>query len=114
MPASPWPTSTPRPLPRAPTRSKIPADQRRSPLRTCVGCRKVRPQDELVRVARTGDGSLAVGRTLPGRGAWLCRGSSSCLDLAGGRGGFARSFRAPVSASALAELRSAMAADQQS
>ncbi|WP_421120365.1 YlxR family protein [Aquihabitans daechungensis] len=99
--------------PRGPTRSKIPPDLGIGPQRTCVGCQTVRPQRELVRIARTADGTLAVGRTLPGRGAWLCHGSPSCLDLAVRRGGFARSFRSPVSTSAIAELRSAMAADQQ-
>jgi len=77
-----------------------------------VGCRTVRPQPELVRIARMADGTLAVGRTLPGRGAWLCQDDPSCLDLAVRRGGFARSFRSPVSGAAVAALRSAMAADQ--
>ncbi len=105
---------TPRLRPKAPTRPKIPPDLGFGPLRTCVGCQTTRPQRELVRITRTADGTLAVGRTLPGRGAWLCLGSPSCLDLAVRRGGFARSFRSSVSNSTIAELRSAMAADQQS
>ena len=76
-----------------------------------MGCRQVRHPDLLVRVVRTPEGSLAVGRTLAGRGAWLCAGSPGCLDLAVRRGGFARSFRTPVSAIAMAELRSAIGAD---
>jgi len=99
--------------PRVRTRSKIPPDQGIGPQRTCVGCQTVRPQRELLRIVRTADGTLAVGRTLGGRGAWLCLDSPSCLDLAVRRGGFARSFRSPVGTSATAELRSTMAADQQ-
>lgn len=81
------------------------------PRRTCVGCRAVRPQRELIRIARDRVGTLVVGRTLPGRGAWLCRASPSCLDLALGRGGFARSFRTPISRSEIEALRSSASAD---
>ncbi len=37
-----------------------------------------------------------MGRTLPGRGAWLCRGSARCAELAVRRGAFTRALRAPV------------------
>ena len=37
---------------------------------------------QLVRVVRAGGRVVAVGRTLPGRGAWLCRGSVVCVDRA--------------------------------
>ena len=48
---------------------------------------------ELVRVVAGPDGSLAVGRTLPGRGAWLCAGSASCLEAATRRKAFDRALR---------------------
>jgi predicted RNA-binding protein YlxR (DUF448 family) len=60
---------------------------------------------ELVRVVALVDGTLAVGRSLHGRGAWLCAGSAGCFDLAVRRGAFARSFRRPISEAATAELR---------
>ena len=66
------------------------------PIRTCVGCRSRRGQEELIRIIRRDDGSLAVGRTLPGRGAWLCRDSPTCLDLATRRGGLDRAFRTSI------------------
>jgi predicted RNA-binding protein YlxR (DUF448 family) len=50
--------------------------------------------DELVRVARDPTGSLVVGRHLPGRGAWLCRGSAACVDRAIAKRAFDRAFRA--------------------
>ena len=69
-----------------------------APTRTCVGCRSARPADQLVRVVRRPDGSLAVDRHGPGRGAWLCRGSLGCLDDAVRRHGFDRAFAASVDA----------------
>ncbi|MDP8991798.1 MAG: YlxR family protein [Actinomycetota bacterium] len=66
--------------------------------------------DELVRVARDGAGELVLGPAGRGRGAWLCRGSSACLDLAERRGAFSRALRAPVSAVSIAQLRSELSA----
>ncbi|TML42971.1 MAG: YlxR family protein [Actinobacteria bacterium] len=81
-----------------------------TPRRTCIGCRRVRPQDELVRVARTAQGELVLSRRQPGRGAWLCPGSPVCLAAAERRGGFARALRASVSAEAVATLRERLGA----
>lgn len=44
-----------------------------------------------------------VGRSAPGRGAWLC--SVDCLSLATGRKGLDRALRRPVTSEALAALR---------
>ena len=93
------------------------------PRRTCIGCRRVKAPEELVRVVASpgfvperGTGSvpergtgLAVGRDLPGRGAWLCAGSVACLELAARRGAFARALRTSVEPSAVASLREALA-----
>ena len=54
-----------------------------------------------MRVVRRDDGSLAVGRTLPGRGAWLCRGSTTCVETALKRRAFDRALRGPVSPGAV-------------
>jgi predicted RNA-binding protein YlxR (DUF448 family) len=59
---------------------------------------------ELVRIARTPEGSLALSRTLPGRGAWLCAGSLECLQLAARRNAVSRALRAPVSPEAVRAL----------
>jgi predicted RNA-binding protein YlxR (DUF448 family) len=65
-----------------------------------------------VRVARTADGSLVFGRTLPGRGAWLCRdGLVECSERAATRGGFDRAFRCRVSPASLDALRRAIAVE---
>ncbi|MBI1844883.1 MAG: YlxR family protein [Actinobacteria bacterium] len=76
--------------------------------RTCIGCRQVRPVTELFRVTRQSDARLAEGRTLPGRGAWLCAGSPACIDLAGKRKAFSRALRGPVGQDSIESLRAAM------
>ncbi|MEO7836587.1 MAG: YlxR family protein [Acidimicrobiales bacterium] len=74
------------------------------PQRTCIGCRRVAEPGDLVRVVLGADGSLAVSRHAPGRGAWLCSGSRACVQGAERRGAFARALRRPVAASAVAAL----------
>ncbi len=68
------------------------------PRRTCIGCRARRGQSEMTRLALAeGEGGLSVrwdpGRKLGGRGAWLCRGSRSCLAQAFKKKAFGRAFR---------------------
>ena len=62
-------------------------------------------QDLLIRIVRRADGSLVPGRTLPGRGAWLCRATPNCLELAVRRGGFARAFRTSIDPARVEDLR---------
>ncbi|MET0727940.1 MAG: YlxR family protein [Acidimicrobiales bacterium] len=50
-----------------------------------------------MRIALTPDGTPVMGRTLPGRGAWLCAGSLTCLRQAAKRNALSRALRAPVS-----------------
>lgn len=78
------------------------------PIRTCIGCRCRRPVADLARLGRV-DGSVRFGRTLPGRGAWLCRASTTCLDQAARQGALARAFRAPVDPNQVDALRGALA-----
>jgi predicted RNA-binding protein YlxR (DUF448 family) len=79
------------------------------PERTCVGCRRRRPQAELVRVTLTPDGHAALSRSAAGRGAWLCERDGGldhdCLDVALRRRGFERAWRRSVPDTALEELR---------
>jgi hypothetical protein len=77
----------------------------RLPERTCIGCRRKSGPAGLVRVARRPDGSLAVGRGEPGRGAWLCAGSESCFDAALRRRAFSRALRGEVPGHELVRLR---------
>jgi predicted RNA-binding protein YlxR (DUF448 family) len=77
------------------------------PRRRCVGCGRIAPKSELLRVAlaRAPRGAYAAydaTRTMPGRGAYLCAGTRAsqpareCLALATRRGAFARALRCAV------------------
>jgi len=77
--------------------------------RTCIGCRRAASPEEMVRVVRWGDGSLRLGRALPGRGAWLCRGSAECVDQARRRRAFDRALRGPIAAGQVDALCAAVA-----
>ena len=75
-----------------------------------MGCRARRAQADLIRVARVDAGQLAVGRNLPGRGAWLCEASPvPCLDLAIRRRALGRALRAEVAGDAAVRLRGYLA-----
>ena len=75
-----------------------------------MGCRARRGPDELVRIARVGGGQLAVGRSLPGRGAWLCAFSvGECLELAVRRKALGRALRAELAPDAATRLRAYLA-----
>ena len=52
------------------------------PMRQCLGCREMKPKQELLRVVRTADGSsvLDAKGKISGRGAYLC--SGKCLEKA--------------------------------
>ncbi|MGD0454302.1 MAG: YlxR family protein [Solirubrobacteraceae bacterium] len=87
------------------------------PRRRCVGCGRIAPKSELLRIAVADRGSAGDGDgacrnaivdrhgTMPGRGAYLCRGGypdqpaavdRACLERAVRRGGIARALRSPV------------------
>ncbi len=75
-------------------------------MRTCVGCRKVVPAQELTRFTLV-DGILMADldqrRPRGGRGAWL-HVDASCLAQARKRAAFSRSLRAKVNDSVLDDL----------
>jgi predicted RNA-binding protein YlxR (DUF448 family) len=58
-----------------------------------------------VRVVHTGDGGLAVGVGLEGRGAWLCRDTPGCAELADRRRAFSKALRHPITPEAVDRLR---------
>lgn len=64
------------------------------PHRSCLGCREVRPKDELLRFVLDPEGVIFpdISRKLPGRGAYTCF-SRTCLEAAIKRKQFSRSFR---------------------
>ncbi len=80
--------------------------------RRCVGCGRLAPKSELLRIAAVADGEEARARAvvdaharLPGRGAYLCRASGDadvpapareCLARAAKRRALARALRRPI------------------
>jgi uncharacterized protein len=79
------------------------------PRRRCVGCGRIAPKSELIRIAVADDGDGHSKRavldrtgTMTGRGAYLCRGTNcaepaaECLTLATRRGRIARALRCAV------------------
>jgi predicted RNA-binding protein YlxR (DUF448 family) len=80
------------------------------PRRRCVGCGRVAPKSELMRLVAVREGSAGPaqavydpGCTMPGRGAYLCRGQRSgqpdgdCLARTLRRGAIGRALRCSVS-----------------
>jgi predicted RNA-binding protein YlxR (DUF448 family) len=64
------------------------------PTRSCVGCGRKAPQDELLRFGAK-DGVLVPGAGQPGRGAYTCR-RLSCFERALARRAFNRTLRRNV------------------
>ena len=68
---------------------------RPEPLRTCVGCRQVKPRSALHRLGLV-DGSIVVDpRRVAGRSAYLCR-ERACWEVAQKRRALDRALASPV------------------
>lgn len=54
------------------------------PFRQCMGCRQMKPKNELVRIIRTPENTICLDRTgkMNGRGAYICL-NEDCLKKAG-------------------------------
>ncbi|HCB99830.1 MAG TPA: DUF448 domain-containing protein [Ruminococcaceae bacterium] len=57
--------------------------QKKIPMRMCIGCNQMRSKKELVRVVRSPEGNISLDHTgkKPGRGAYLCN-NPECLKKA--------------------------------
>ena len=64
------------------------------PIRSCAGCGRRRPQQELLRFAAV-DGVLTQGRLLKGRGVYTCR-RLQCFERARAKRAFNRVLRQTV------------------
>jgi len=47
---------------------------KKTPLRMCIGCREMKPKNELTRIVRSPEGVVSLDHTFkqPGRGAYIC------------------------------------------
>ena len=71
--------------------------QRKIPMRQCLGCRTMFPKRELIRVVRSPEGGLSLdfkGKA-PGRGAYLCP-NPDCLKKARKARAIERAFSVSV------------------
>lgn len=75
------------------------------PLRQCVGCREMKPKQELLRVVRSPEGevSLDFRGKKPGRGAYVCP-DGACLKRARKSRALERAFSVPLPSQVYDEL----------
>jgi uncharacterized protein len=64
------------------------------PVRTCIGCGRKAPKDELLRFLAV-DGSVVADSKAPGRAAYTCA-RLSCFERAASRNAFSRTLRSRV------------------
>ncbi len=79
------------------------------PQRQCIGCQKVQPKKELVRIVRSPEGEFSVDFTgkKPGRGAYICH-RVECFDAAVKGHRFAKAFMGPVAPEVIESLRAGL------
>ena len=65
--------------------------------RQCIGCRQLKPKNELVRIIRTSDKQIILDKTgkQNGRGAYLCM-STECFNKAVKSKGIERSLKCEI------------------
>ncbi len=75
------------------------------PQRQCVGCREMKPKQELIRVVRGPDGAISLDPTgkKPGRGAYVCR-EGDCLRRAQKSRALERAFSSQIPPEVYEEL----------
>lgn len=73
------------------------SNNKKIPMRKCVGCQEMKSKKEMLRVIRTQDGEFLLDATgkKNGRGAYLCP-SAACLEKAIRQKGLERSFKQSI------------------
>jgi predicted RNA-binding protein YlxR (DUF448 family) len=71
--------------------------EKKTPMRMCVGCREMKPKQELIRAVRSPEGEISLDLTgkKNGRGAYICR-DRKCLTAAIKAKRFERAFGCAV------------------
>ena len=72
-------------------------NQKKLPMRKCIGCQEMKLKKQLSRVIRTPDGEICIDATgkKNGRGAYICR-SMDCLMKANKTKGLERVFQCAI------------------
>ena len=82
---------------------------RKIPMRMCVGCREMKPKQELIRIVKPPEGECVVDKRgkASGRGADVCP-RVECLKKAQKTRALERALEAPISEEVFAQLAAAM------
>lgn len=82
---------------------------KKQPLRMCIGCMEMKPKAELIRVVRDKNGNISIDKKgrAPGRGAYLCN-SMGCYEKAVKAKKIERAFKTAISAEVYAALKQVM------
>ena len=80
--------------------------QKKVPQRQCLGCREMKPKNELTRVVKSPDSevSLDYSGKKPGRGAYICN-DVNCLKRALKTNALTRAFKVKISENIFNELQ---------
>ncbi len=87
--------------------------QRKTPMRMCVGCGEMKPKQELIRVLKTPENEICIdlkGKK-NGRGAYICS-NKDCLAKAIKSKRLERAFGMPISEEIYASLRQELQNEQ--
>ena len=70
---------------------------KKTPMRMCIGCREMKPKNELIRVVKTPNDEILLDVTgkLSGRGAYICK-CVECLNKAEKANAFSKNFSMKV------------------
>ena len=76
------------------------------PLRQCLGCREMKPKNELIRVVKSPEGEVSLDQTgkKPGRGAYLCS-DKNCFKRIVKSNAIARAFKMQIPNEIIEELQ---------
>ena len=88
--------------------------QKKVPMRRCVGCAEMRPKKELVRIVRSPEGEISADLTgkKSGRGAYLCK-NPACLRAAEKGKRLERALSCAIPPEIYASLAEALSAPEQ-
>lgn len=55
--------------------------RKKMPMRMCIGCREMKPKNELIRIVKTPDNNIGIDPTgkKSGRGAYVCK-NDKCIE----------------------------------
>lgn len=71
--------------------------QKKVPMRMCLGCHRMKPKKELIRIVKSAEGDITIDLTgkKSGRGAYMCK-DTECLEKAQKGKKIEKTFEAPV------------------